>query len=66
MTQPDPRFETWLAALRSLAQERDLAWIAASVGETHREAFDAGTSPADYLDTYERMAEWRGCGCGGG
>ncbi len=62
---PEPGFAAWLAALRRLAAEQDLAWLAASPGESHRTAFAAGVSPAEYLESYAAMAEWRGCGCGG-
>jgi hypothetical protein len=59
-------FNTWFAALRELAAERDLTWLVATAGESHHAAFAAQISPAEYLETYAAMAEWRGCGCGGG
>ena len=61
----EPGFAAWLAALRKLAAEQDLAWLATNPGESHRSAFAARVSPAEYLETYAAMAEWRGCGCSG-
>lgn len=60
-----PGFIAWIAALRALAADRDLAWLAETPGASHHAAFTAGLSPAEYLDTYGAMAQWRGCGCGG-
>lgn len=59
-------FEQWVEELRRLAIARDCQWLVSGVGDSHREAWAGGISPADHLDALERMAEWRGCGCGGG
>lgn len=59
-------FEQWARELRALATVRECEWLAAGTGESHREAWAAGISPADHLEALERMSEWRGCGCGGG
>ncbi|MEO8298692.1 MAG: hypothetical protein ABI574_12895 [Burkholderiales bacterium] len=59
-------FETWYAQLRECAEERDLAWTVCSDPAAHRPGFDAGLSPDEELMALADMAEWRGCGCGGG
>lgn len=59
-------FDQWVRDLRILAAGRECEWLATGIGASHREAWAAGISPADHLDALERMAEWRGCGCGGG
>ena len=61
----EPAFNLWFTALRKLAAERELRWLAAAPGQSHLAAFAAGLSPAEYLESYAAMAEWRGCGCGG-
>ncbi len=62
---PEPAFNLWFAALGRLAAEQDLGWLAAAPGQSHHAAFAAGLTPAEYLESYAAMAEWRGCGCGG-
>ncbi len=58
-------FADWFFKLRELAETRNLAWLVSADGQNEREAFSKGLSPADYLDRFEAMSEWRGCGCGG-
>jgi hypothetical protein len=55
-------YEEWFDEFKRLAIAEDLAWLVSSEGESHKNAFEQGDSPAEELD----MAEWRGCGCGGG
>jgi len=62
----DITFEAWLAELRQLAAERDLTWIVSATPENHRKGYDKGFTPEDELDALTDLAEWRGCGCGGG
>lgn len=60
-------FDAWYARYRGLAAERDLLWLAPQApGPGHRAAFESGTDPEDELNQLAGMAEWRGCGCGGG
>lgn len=62
-TQPYAR---WLAELERLAREQELGWLIGCGADAHRAAFEKGLSPAEELAQLKDMAEWRGCGCGGG
>ena len=67
MQAPADSFERWYARYRALAAERDLLWLApAAPGPQHRAAFESGADPEDELDELSSLAQWRGCGCGGG
>lgn len=66
MTEPDTDFDSWLARFRLLAREQDLAWVLAADGRAHAPAWLQGLSPDEELQALKDMAEWRGCGCGGG
>lgn len=59
-------FDQWMAQLRELAEERELQWLVSEPTIQLREAYDGGASPEDELAALAEMAEWRGCGCGGG
>jgi len=59
-------YEAWLAEFRHLAEEDDLVWLVSSAKGAHLDAYRAGVSPAEELQVLADMAEWRGCGCGGG
>ena len=62
----DSGFDEWFARLRRLAAERDLVWLVSTQTELHREAYAQGRAPEDELNALADMAQWRGCGCGGG
>lgn len=65
-TPPLARYETWLSELQLRARERELEWMVCSTHGAHRAAYDSGLSPDEELSALADMAEWRGCGCGGG
>ena len=62
----DRDYDTWFAELRRLAEQRDIAWMIQTDAATHRDAFAKGLSPDEEMTALTDMAEWRGCGCGGG
>lgn len=64
--KPDPKFEEWFEELKTLATEQNLAWALPCATDSHREAYENGHSPLDELTKLADMAQWRGCGCGGG
>jgi hypothetical protein len=67
MTTPaELSFEAWVAEFNRCAIERDVAWLASGSPETRRVAYESGVSPQDELEALADMAQWRGCGCGGG
>jgi hypothetical protein len=59
-------YEAWLAEFRHLAEDDDLGWLVSSAKSAHLDAYRAGVSPTEELQVLADMAEWRGCGCGGG
>lgn len=59
-------YEDWHRELLRLAVERELQWIVGHSADAHRAAYDSGLTPDEELSTLADMAEWRGCGCGGG
>ena len=59
-------FDLWYEALRAEAQRRDASWLVGGERQSYRQAFEAGHSPAQEIEELLRIAEWRGCGCGGG
>ncbi len=59
-------YASWYRQLRRLAAQRELDFLIATREGAHRDAFDKGLSPAEELAVLEDLAEWRGCGCGGG
>lgn len=59
-------YETWLQRLRALAADEDKAWLVADQPGAHRGAYDQGLSPEEEFAVLADMAQWRGCGCGGG
>ncbi len=62
----DTPFAAWLAQLYRLAGAEEIAWVVDGSGRAHREAFDAGHTPAQEMVSLRDMAQWRGCGCGAG
>lgn len=66
---PDPAdmsYDAWLNQFRRLARDADMAWLLSSDGTAHRPAYEQGLQPDEELQALRDMAEWRGCGCGGG
>lgn len=59
-------FDDWYAELRTLAVKEEAEWVVAPLAEAHRSGFSEGLSPEEELQQLLDMAEWRGCGCGGG
>lgn len=45
----DP-FKVWYDQLAALAKAEDLPWLISNDPEDHREAYDAGYTPAEELD----------------
>ena len=66
MTLDYPSYAAWLAEFRRLAEADDLAWLVGLEVGAHRDAYRGAISPAEELQSLADMAEWRGCGCGGG
>lgn len=66
MTDSYASYETWHRALRRLSVEQELEYLVSLEEGAHGDAFRSGLSPQEELSTLEDMAEWRGCGCGGG
>jgi len=65
-TRSEVSYESWLNELLCAARERELEWLVSVDSGIHRAAFDKGLSPDEELAARADMAEWRGCGCGGG
>jgi hypothetical protein len=63
---PDSSYDEWLARLQRRAADRGLEWAIGADPAAHRVAYDNGLSPDDELSALAELAEWRGCGCGGG
>ncbi|MET0658819.1 MAG: hypothetical protein ABW110_11755 [Steroidobacteraceae bacterium] len=59
-------YEHWLAELQRLAKAQDVEWLIAPASHTHRAGFEKGSTPEEELAALKDLAEWRGCGCGGG
>ena len=62
----DAAYADWFRRFRALAIEADLAWVLAADLAAHAPAWRLGLSPDEELQALKDMAEWRGCGCGGG
>ena len=59
-------FLRWHQELRQLAQTADSAWLVSSEAKSHCGAYQQGLSPEEELAELDELAQWRGCGCGGG
>ena len=59
-------FLLWHKELQQLAQKNDASWLVSAELNTHFTAFEKGLSPAEELAELDELAQWRGCGCGGG
>lgn len=59
-------YRAWMAELIRLSRQQDQEWLVSADSPYHRAAFDQGLSPYEELTALADMAEWRGCGCGGG
>ncbi|WP_221791764.1 hypothetical protein [Aquisediminimonas sediminicola] len=65
-TPPTISFDEWLIELRHLASMRELDWLLGCDDSSFRAVYERGVSPWEELDQLDKMAVWRGCGCGGG
>ncbi len=43
-----------------------LKWVVSSDPEGHVASYNRGLTPEEEFAELENLAEWRGCGCGGG
>ncbi|MBQ0718562.1 MAG: hypothetical protein KBT88_01865 [Gammaproteobacteria bacterium] len=59
-------FLHWYKELQQLAQKSDASWVVSTQLNTHFDAYQKGLSPAEELAELDELAQWRGCGCGGG
>lgn len=59
-------YADWLAEFTRLAREQDAEWLVPADASVRLGGFEAGLSPQEELTALKDMAEWRGCGCGGG
>lgn len=66
MTRGYGSYAQWYRALHDLAEQQELAFLISTREGAHGDAYRAGLSPEEELATLEDMAQWRGCGCGGG
>ncbi|HSW19149.1 MAG TPA: hypothetical protein VLJ86_18160 [Ramlibacter sp.] len=60
------RYAAWMEELQRLAHDDDMAWLLNPGSGIHREAFERGLSPLAEWWALKDMADFRGCGCGGG
>lgn len=65
-TTAERTYEEWLQQLLEAARQHDCEWLITPSSPTHRKAFEEGLEPDEELSQLMDMAEWRGCGCGGG
>jgi len=59
-------FLRWYDALKLLAQNSDASWLVSSDPKAHFAAYQNSLSPEEELAELDELAQWRGCGCGGG
>lgn len=59
-------FLDWYNCLKNIAQSNELQWLIAEDPTIYVSSFSQGLSPEDEFQSLADMAEWRGCGCGGG
>ncbi|MBL4781971.1 MAG: hypothetical protein JKX92_06975 [Porticoccaceae bacterium] len=59
-------FVDWYGELRQAAEMSDSAWLVSTSPEAHFSAYSQGLTPVEELAELDEMAQWRGCGCGGG
>jgi len=59
-------FLLWYAKLQQLAINSESQWLVSASPEKHLAGYRKGLSPEDELAELDEMAQWRGCGCGGG
>lgn len=62
----DLSYETWLLQLRKLAADQGKDYLVGERPGAHRAAYEQGLSPEEEFTVLADMAQWRGCGCGGG
>jgi len=59
-------FLAWHKELQQLALNRGSSWLVSTEPEAHFAAYQKGLSPKEELAELDELAQWRGCGCGGG
>ncbi len=59
-------FLAWYAELLQAAEKSGSAWLVSSKPEAHFSAYSQGQTPGEELAELDDLAQWRGCGCGGG
>ena len=59
-------FLLWYAKLQQLVMNSESQWLVSASPEKHLAGYRKGLSPEDELAELDEMAQWRGCGCGGG
>ncbi len=59
-------YAAWLAEFTRLAREQDAEWLIPADASLPLPGFATGATPQEELTALKEMAEWRGCGCGGG
>lgn len=66
MTQYSKSFLCWYEALRENARVNGLEWVISSDPDGHFASYNRGLTPEEEFAELETLAQWRGCGCGGG
>lgn len=66
MTEYSTAFIIWYELLVKIADEKELQWLVSSCPSEHLASYAKGISSEDEFAEIEELAQWRGCGCGGG
>lgn len=59
-------FVGWYKTLKATAEAHESLWLIATDPSIYLSIFLKGVSPEDEFQSLVDLAEWRGCGCGGG
>jgi len=59
-------FLAWHEELLQLAKKSGSCWLVSAEVGAHLAAYQKGLSPEEELAELDELAQWRGCGCGGG